>query len=114
MPFNWEKCAHIKIGKTDESYLFGDNTIESAATQNDLCLIFSRDLKWNLHIDKASAKAINVSFMIKNCVSDLPTKTRLELYKSMIVPILVYGSPCYGLSRYVMTQLENVQKRVVK
>ena len=32
----------------------------------------------------------------------------------MIVPILVYGSPCYGLSRYVMTQLENVQKRVVK
>ena len=33
MPFNLEKCAHIKIGKADESYLFGDNTIESAATQ---------------------------------------------------------------------------------
>ena len=45
MPFNREECAHIKIGKTNESYLFGGNTIASAATQNDLAFIFSRDLK---------------------------------------------------------------------
>ena len=32
----------------------------------------------------------------------------------MIVPLLMYGIPCYGLKHCVITQLENVQKTVVK
>ena len=32
----------------------------------------------------------------------------------MIIPIFVYGSPCYGLSKYAISQLENTQKRIVQ
>ena len=32
----------------------------------------------------------------------------------MIVPTLVYGSPCYGLSKYNISRLENTQKRIVQ
>ena len=41
-------------------------------------------------------------------------KTKLELYKSMIVPTLIYASSCIGLSKYVSSCLEKTQKRMVK
>ena len=76
--------------------------------------MLSCDLKWNLHINKVCCKAICVFHMIKRSVSNLGQKAKLDLYKSMIVPILTYASPCYGLSKYIITELENVQRRIVK
>ena len=111
MPFNLEKCAHIAIPKT--KLLFGNALIEPAVTQPDLGLHFSGDLKWNLHTDKNCGKANQEFQMIKN-VSFISSSAKLYLYKSMIVPILVYGSPCYGLSKYTISQLENTQKRIVQ
>ena len=51
--------------------------------------------------------------MIKRNVSNLNTETKLNLYKSMVVPVILYGSPCYGMSKYVMSELENIQRSVV-
>ena len=82
--------------------------------ESDLGLIVQSDLKWNNHIDKACAKAFRVFHMIKRNVSDLPHQSKLNLYKSMIVPTVLYASSCIGLSVYVSRQLENLQKRIVK
>ena len=32
----------------------------------------------------------------------------------MIIPILKYASLCNGVSKYIITELENVQRRIVK
>ena len=44
--------------------------------------------------------------------SKLGWKAKLDLYKSMIVPIITYVSPLFGLSKYTITQIEKVQKRI--
>ena len=114
MPFNMEKGAHIAIPNKNKELFFGNARIEPALTQLDLVLYFSGDLKWKLHIDKVCGKANQVFQMFKRNVSLISSNGKLNLYKSMIVPIFVYGSPCYGLSKYNISQLENTQKRIFK
>ena len=113
LPFNMDKCNHMEIGKSQKQLKFGDELIQLVSVQSDLDLTISNDLKWNLHIDKACSKAIRVFHMIKRNVSNLNTEAKLNLYKSMVVPVILYGSPCYGMSKYVMSELENIQRRVV-
>ena len=43
--------------------------------------------------------------------------TKLNLYKSTVVPVLpvlLSASPCFGLNKYVLNQLEIIRKHVVK
>ena len=108
-----DKCNHMEIGKSQKQLKFGDELIQMVSVQSDLGLTISNDLKWNLHIDKACSKAIRVFHMIKRNVSNLNTEAKLNLYKSMVVPVILYGSPFYGMSKYVMSELENIQRRVV-
>ena len=65
MPFNMNKCAHVSINSNEKNFYFGNHVIEKEITQSDLGLIFSSDLKWDQHIEKACKKAIKVFFMIK-------------------------------------------------
>ena len=105
LPFNMDKCNHMEIGKSQKQLKFGDELIQMVSVQSDLGLTISNNLKWNLHIDKACSKAIRVFHMIKRNVSNLNTEAKLNLYKSMVVPVILYGSPCYGMSKYVMSEL---------
>ena len=52
--------------------------------------------------------------MIKPNRNNLSRTAKLNLYKSMVVPVLTYASPCYGSSKYVTNELETIEKRVVK
>ena len=102
MPFKMDKCAHVSINSNENNFYFGNHVIEKKLTQSDLGLILSSDLKCDQHIEKACKKAIKIFFMSKRNVSNIYWTTKLNLYKLMIVPILVYGSPCYGLSKNIM------------
>ena len=69
--------------------------------QKDLGLLVDSGLRWKTHIEKACSKANAVFFQIKRNVSNLSMKTKLELYKSMIVSlwymlffVLDYRSTC--------------------
>ena len=74
----------------------------------------SSDLKWNLHIENACLKANRVFHLIRRNVSDLSKRGKLNLYKSMLVAVLMYAFPCFGLSKNIIGELENIQNRVVK
>ena len=87
MPFNMEKCAHVSINRNEKYFYFGNHVIQKKLTQSDLGLIHSSDLKWDQLIEKACKKAIKVFFMNKRNVSNIYWTTKLNLYKSMIVPI---------------------------
>ena len=68
----------------------------------------------NLHIDKAGLKANETFFAIKRNISNLNRVAKLNLFKSMINPVILYASPCFGLNKYVMPDLETIQRRAVK
>ena len=83
-------------------------------TPKDLGVIISNDMSWNLHIDKAGFKADKSFFAIKRNISNLNRVAKLKLFKSMIIPVILYASPCFGLNKYVMSKLETIQRRAVK
>ena len=61
-------------------------------SQKDLGIRFSSSLSWSHHIEKACKKALVVLFLIKrNCSSILPRVHKLNPYKSMVLPIHLYG-----------------------
>ena len=69
MLFNIEKWAHIAIPNKNKELLFWKTLIEPAFNWTDLCLHFSGDLNWSLHIDKVFGEANIVFQMIKRNVS---------------------------------------------
>ena len=68
----------------------------------------------NLHIDKAGLKANKTFFAIKRNISKLNRVSKLNLFKSMIIPVILYASPEFGLNKYKMSELETIQRRTVK
>ena len=83
-------------------------------TQKDLEVIIANDMSWNLHIDRAGLKANKNFFAIKRNISNLNRVAKLNLFKSMIIPVILYASPCLGLNKYGMSELETIQGRAVK
>ena len=92
-------------------FFFNGFKIKEIGVEKDLGLTIPIDLNWNIYIDNACKKANRVFFMIIRNTNNLSRTAKLNLYKSMIVPVLTYASPCYGLSK---NELETIQKRVVK
>ena len=70
-------------------------------------------MSWNLHIDKESLKANETFFAIKRNISNLNRVAKLNLFKSMIIPVILFASPCFGLNKYVSSELETIQRRAV-
>ena len=95
----------MEIGEIQKQFNFGDELLHRVSVQSDLGLMISKDLKWNLHLDKACSKAIRVFHMIKRNVSNLNTEAKLNLYKLCAVPVILHGCPCYGMSKYVISEL---------
>ena len=112
LPFNLTKCLHMAIMKSSATLHFDNLILPKTSTHSDLGLTLSDDLRWNQHIEKVSGKAMRVFHMIRRNTSKLGWKAKLDLYKSMIVPIITYVSPLFGLSKYTISQIEKVQKRI--
>ena len=115
MPFNVTKCNHLTFNaKSMNTYFFDGNPIPRSTSQKDLGLVKSETMNWLPHIKQAANKANSVLYLIKRNSARLQTVTRLNLYKSMVLPILIYGSPAFSLNRGGMRLFESVQKRFCK
>ena len=114
MPFNVDKCTHVSFTKSSNKFCFNNTEIRLLDTQKDLGVIISNDMSWNLHIDKAGLKENKTFFAIKRNISNLNSEAKLNLFKSMLIPAILYGSPCFNLNKNVMSELETIQRRAVK
>ena len=114
MPFNVDKCTHVSFTKNSNKFCFNNTEIKLVDTQKDLGVIISNDMIWNLHTDKAGLTANKKFFAIKRNISSLNRVAKLNLFNSMIIPVILYASPCFGLNKYVRSELEMIQRRAVK
>ena len=114
LPLNLDKCSHLTFKGDIETFYLENDAFENKCWEKDLGLLLQNDSKWNRYIDNACSKGFKTFYMIKSNVSNLPILSKLDLYKSMIVPRVLYASCCFGLSMYVSRQLENLQKRIVQ
>ena len=79
-----------------------------------LGVVFSKDLKWNLHFDKSIKKACKRLFIIRNLRrSGCPQNLMFSSYVAFIRSVLLYGFPVFcNAPDYLFAQLLKIEKRV--
>ena len=113
MSFNVGKCSIVTFSRTEPTdlALYG-KPLAHSSLEKDLGLLVSDKLKWKDHITGACSKSNRVLNLIKRNVGHrVSTKHRKDLYKSMVIPILLYGSTAWSPSKGDLRLIGRVQRR---
>lgn len=117
MKLNEEKCTILSIGSNSREYpyVLHNALLKHVEEQNDLGIIITSNLKWEVHISKIVKKANSFSYAMQKAFQERSCDTILGLYKSFIRPKLEYGQSIW--SPYFVKDielLERCQRRITK
>ena len=119
MRFQPVKCSMMQLtkkhNKIQASYTLEGTVLENVESIKYLGVTITSDLKWNSHIRNVCSKANRTLGFLRRNLFSCPQDVKEAAYKSMVRPILEYGSTvwdphCNGLN----DELENVQKRAAR
>ena len=89
--------------------------LAKADTVKDLGFHIKDDLSWSKHIEERLRKANKVLYLLRrNVAVQVKPLIKLGLYKSQILPVLLYGFTCTNPSWGELQNLECFQKKAVK
>ena len=119
MTFNPEKCEVLELGRAKRSlstsYFLNGQKLSVVAKHKHLGVTLSTKLSWSSHIDDAVAKARKVWGIILRTTRGANVLAKLQLYKSLVVPLLEYASPVWSPhTKKDAQKLELVQRHVTK
>jgi len=99
MEFNVSKCKIIYFGKRNIGYKYSMNghALEEVATEKDLGVTFSSDLKSATHCKEVYSKANRILGLISRTIKYKSPTVLINLYKSLVRPHLDYCSMVYGV-----------------
>ena len=110
-----DKCAKLTFRGKDTIFKLSGEPLKTEANVGDLGITLTSDLTWNMHISEKVAKANRVFYLLRRNVSQsVGARIKLGLYKSLVLPFLLYGIQCIHLSEASMIILEKLQRRAVK
>lgn len=121
LPLNRAKCCILDI-VTKRNFPLSDVKVSDGVTLRKvssltfLGVVFSDDLKWNLHVKKAVTKANKRIFIVRNLRrSGCPPHLILLAYYSFIRSVLLYAFPCVcNAPNYLLSRLLKIEKRVFR
>ena len=117
MSFNVNKCKimHMGYGNDKHKYNLGGEELAETTEEKDLGVLIDNELKFTRHIRGIVAKANRMIGLIKISFECIDTEMFLNLYNSLIRPLLEYCVQAWSphLERDI-TLLENVQRRATK
>ena len=91
-------------------YLHGQ-VLTKVTTHKHLGMIFSSDMKWGSHIDAILKKAFNRLNGIRRLKSVLSRVVKETLYRSLVLPIVEYGSVLFdNCSACLKLRLERLHR----
>ena len=109
-----EKCAKLLFKGPERHFYLCESLLQTSAGVKDLGVRIQSDLTWKIYLEERMKKANRVFYSLRrNVAFKVNMRIKLGLYKSMILPVLMYGSSCCNLSRGDMRNLERFQRRVV-
>lgn len=109
-----DKCYQLNFRGRINKLSIGEIELQNKTVLKDLGLLIDCNLNWSTHIEDRIKKCNKVFFYVKRNMSHrLPPKIKLAVYKSMLLPILAFGSECYPLSRTNLQKFETIQRRIV-
>ena len=108
------KCYLLNFKPQTLSIKLYGETLTCPSIVKDLGLLIRSNLSFH-DLNKKLSKANSVFWMVRrNVPNNLDWKSRLCLYKSLILPIATFGNMCWVLSRSECRLVEGFQKRVTK
>ena len=102
MPQKQTPRMSIKIGTT---------CIEQVYNFNFLGIVLNSNLKWGNHINNVSNKCTRVIGILNKLKQVLPTRIKVLLYNTLILPHLTYGINGWGFN---CTRIKTLQKKAVR
>ena len=116
-----KKCKVLHLGKNNQKYTYELGscsnlmTLEQVEEEKDLGIKFDSQLSFRQHVAECVSKANQRIGLIRRNFHNLDKYTFLLLYKSLIRPLLEYGTTvCYPLFKQDTQALEKVQRRATK
>ena len=110
-----DKCACVNFRGRDQQYKLMGKDLAKSTTVKNLGIHMAADVSWKQHIEERMKKANKVLYMLKrNVATKVNTFVKLGLYKSLILPVLLYGLTCLTAGRTEIQILEKFQKKIVK
>ena len=89
--------------------------LAKTSTVKDLGNHVAVDISWKQHIEEKMKKTNKGLYMLnRNVATTINTLSKLQLYRSLIFPLLLYRFTCLTAGRTEIQILEKFQKKVVK
>ena len=108
------KCLYYH-GKQKLLLSISDEPIECVALHQDLGLHINNYLRWNSHTSLKILKARRSFFLLKSNIPwNTPSKVKINLLRSMVFSIMLYGIPAFLPNLTQLKELENFQKHCLK
>lgn len=124
--FHPEKCSVLKLGANKSEAVYYMTTksedgeeqriaLAESDLEKDLGVFIDNKLKFKAHVAQAIAKANKIIGIIRRSFDFLDEKLFLQLYKSLVRPILEYGHSVWQpWQKTLQSDIENVQRRATK
>ena len=115
MDFNPSKTEMMifsnKKLKSDPDFRLKNVKLHQVSEHKHLGIFLSADMKWTAHIDYITRKARKKLGLLRRQSRNLTTKQKIDVYKTMIRPVLEYGSVLYyNCSTNDSLKLESCQR----
>ena len=89
--------------------------MDSLQAVKDIGINVSKKLTWSAHINARLNKANKVFYLIRrNVAYAVKSFIKLGLYKSLVLPVLLYGINCTTASKFDLVNLEKLQRKAVR
>lgn len=118
MKFNASKCKVMSIARVMKIlhvYYLNNTFLERVNEFNDLGVLVTSTLNWDIHIRTKVNKASQLLGMIKRSVGHhAPSKLKQLFYQTLVRPVIMYAAPVWYPNRGCVQLLESVQRRATK
>ena len=111
------KVMHVTRSRNIHTpiYTIDSSPLSSVASVQYLGVTISSDLTWNKHINAIVSRANRLLGFIHSVAGGASTNAFFTLYKSLVLPILEYGIPCWGThTQSQKQQVERVQRTATR
>ena len=124
--FHPEKCHVLKLGnnKSNADYHMKKKNcngeycnipLEESDFEKDLGIFIDNKLNFKEHVNRTTARANRIMGVIRRTFDFLTEETFVQLFKSLVRPILEYGNSAWQPNSKILCQeIEDVQRRSTK
>ena len=110
-----DNCAILNKREPEKDFELLNQNLNSLQSAKDLGINVSKKLTWSAHINARLNKANRVLHLIRrNVAYAVKPFNKLGLYKSLVLPVLLYGINCTTPSKSDLGNLEKLQRKAVR